>query len=174
LQEDVEDFKEDNTEKEEEMVTEIASKCVRFFTASHPQDNNHFAVFVESGFDREVDTTVSDDHTEVYIHIKMPTPPDALVQSAGFHATNVPLEETNQVFTVHPPKRLASKHRELIEYHPPEHPVTTWFIFKYEFEEEVVEEKMVARSIDIAKLFSKNSDPTKAQVDHNYCEYNNS
>jgi hypothetical protein len=148
---DDEDPQGNNTEE----ITDLASKCIRFFTASHTTDNNHFAVFVESGFDREVDATVTEDHTQVDIHVKMPTPPDSLIQKAGFHASNVPLEETNLTFPVYPPKKLSPKHRELILYKPPEHPVTTWFVFKYEFEKEVVEEKLVAHCDELGKLFAQ-------------------
>jgi hypothetical protein len=79
----------------------------------------------------------------------MPTPPDELIQKGGFHAANVPLEESSQVFVLRPPKKLSTKHRELIYF--PNQDLPTWFIFKYEFEKEIVDTKMEVHSVDIMK-----------------------
>jgi hypothetical protein len=126
---------------------------VRFFTGFGKQEKI-FAIFVESGFNRDVDARVSHDRTSVDIHISMPEPPDALIQAAGLKATHVSLAESNQIFTVKPPKKLSTKHRELLFF--PNKDLVEWFIFKYEVEQEVEEHEMKAH-FDLSKFLNKSN-----------------
>jgi hypothetical protein len=134
----------------DDYVQQLAKDCLRFFTASHPQDNNFFSIFVECGITRHIDVKVAADRMSANIHVQIPVPPDELIQMAGYHSTSISLEGTNRIFTVFPPKKLTLEKSELLYFPSKEFPI--WLIFKYQFEEE--KEEIMEADIYLTNLLT--------------------
>jgi hypothetical protein len=133
----------------EDVVENLAAKFFRFFTHN---ERDEFALFVEHGINRVIEALLSPDHHSIDLTVKIPLPPDGLLQAAGFHASTAHLEEVNEVFKIDAPKKLDSTSKKVIYYPNAEVPI--WMVFWYKFVEEK-EEAVDKCSIDLSsKLFT--------------------
>lgn len=76
----------------------------------------------------------------------IPLPPDELIIAAGYHATQIHLDETDEVFTIIAPRRLATNSKERMFYYPSKE-APLWTIFQYNLEVPV-EEAPLKSTID--------------------------
>ena len=125
---------------------------LRFFDHA---DESTYSIFCESGLEREWTSEIVDDQS-VELSISIPIPPDELLKSAGYHAATFRLGETNEIFTLTPPRRFANDpNKKKILYPSQETPL--WTIFQYDLEK-IREEATMQSKIDlISKITNKNT-----------------
>lgn len=132
---------EDDVSSDVMSETEYASKYFRFFQLSGLDD--YFAIAVECGLERDIRCEADMDLRRVKLNVKLPVPPDAMVQAAGYHAVENTLVGLEEEFYFPTPREISTTHRpETIFYPNPETPL--WVIFKFRLAEFVIPEQMKA------------------------------
>lgn len=122
-------------ENDNNVETEIAGKYVRFFTHT---EGDSFSIFVECGLQRTITETVVAE-TLVEITVTIPIPPDALLQTAGYHASTSSLQAVKSTFYFDAPRRLL----DLTTLKYPNEKTPLWLIFKYNLEVDKLRETTV-------------------------------
>jgi hypothetical protein len=140
----------DEAEEEEDEAENgelnLAGKYFRFFTHS---EGENFALFVEHGINREIEATLSPDHHSIDLNVKIPLPPDGLLQAAEFHASTAHLNEVDEIFQIDSPKKLDPTTKKMIHYPKPNLPVWVIFWYKFAVEKEEVVDKC---TVDLSSL----------------------
>ena len=94
--------------------------------------------------------------------VKMPIPPDAVIQNAGFHAVQVSLDPVDEEFFLVTPKLLSrlKEEKQKVYWYPNEKtPLWVTFKFKYEVEAEATE---TTADVHLSELFtSLSKEPDK-------------
>jgi hypothetical protein len=140
-----------DSEMSEEMGEDFyAGKYLRFFSM---EDEDFFALTVECGIDRDISVTPSDDFGSLQLVVKIPIPPDAVIQQAGYHAARVSLEPVDEEFNIPTPRILSRlKEDKPIVYWYPNEKTPLWVTFKFKLEQETKASKIVA-PIHLTNLF---------------------
>ena len=132
------EYEEPEISEEEYEERELAGKYVRYFTMD---DEDTFAIVAEAGLNRSFETLVSDDRASVLLTVRIPIPPDALVQAAGYHAATVSLSNVDETFHIPAPRLIAKKEdgseKKVIHY--PNQQTPLWYIFKFTLSKSFVE-----------------------------------
>ncbi len=115
------------------------------------EDGDFFAVAVECGLQRKLKAEADLDHLHVKLSISIPVPQDAMIQAAGFHAAQNPMEPIEEEFYIQPPRPLSKFHHPQ-EIWFPSQKTPLWVIFKFRLEEFVAPDQMKA-DIDLTQLF---------------------
>jgi hypothetical protein len=144
-----EDYEEE--EEEEHRHYELVHKFLRFFTHS---DKDYFYLFLECGVKRFYTVRPVFDFSQLELSIHIPIPEDQLFHFVGIkHATEVDIEDTEELIYITPPRKLKIKKEQ--EFFYPSVKTPLYVIFKYEMEvPQVVEEVKV--NVDLTSLFSSN------------------
>jgi hypothetical protein len=121
----------------ESILRQASRNCLRFFELSNDKT---LSIFCESGLKREWEAEIINEDT-ISLHVTIPLPPDELISSAGHHATQIHLEETDETFTIHSPRRLATNSHERMLYYPSKE-AKLWTIFQYDLEIPIEEAPM--------------------------------
>jgi hypothetical protein len=146
---DSESETEEDASDEEHRHYELASKFIRFFTHN---DTDFFYFFIECGVKRKFTVRPVFDHTQIEFSIKIPIPEDELFHSVGIqHATEVEVEETEELIYITPPRKLSPK--AAIKSYYPNQETPLYVIYKYEMEipKEIAEDVV---SIDLTNMFA--------------------
>ncbi len=84
----------------------------------------------------------------------MPIPPDAVVQAAGFHATQVSLAAVNEEFFFETPRLISRlKEDKPQSIYWPNEKTPLWVTFKFKYEEEAKASEISAQ-IHLSDLFT--------------------
>jgi hypothetical protein len=141
---------EESSSEEERLHYEVAGKLLRFFTHN---DRVYFYLFVECGVQRVIHVKPVFDYSYLELSISIPSPPDELFHFVGIkRATDVTIEETEELIYVQPPRRLAiAKERK---YYYPSEKKPLWVVFRYELEVPKEPEDVEVK-IDLTELFEE-------------------
>jgi hypothetical protein len=123
------EIEEEDTEysEDEQRHYELASRLLRFFTH---HDNDYFFVFVECGVTREITVVPVFDQTQLELAVSIPKPENELFHFVGIKkASDVHIEDTEELIYIEPPRKLSSKKEEKFYYPSEELPL--FVVFKY-------------------------------------------
>lgn len=143
-------------QRNEEKMQQVASKTLRFF--NHFKDP-FFFLFVECGISqRTISAQASPNHEFIELNIKMPGPPDELIQSV--HANKVLVTDYEGNFKISVPGYISKNPKDKkVRYFPSEE-TAFWVIYEFrilqqreEDQEEVmkVESDLATKFIDLTK-----------------------
>jgi hypothetical protein len=114
----------------------IAPKYIRYF----PHHNDKFfCLFVECGINRNINVEIDEGYMGLILKIKIPPPPDSLLQKAGFQASSILLEAVEEEFTIETPKKISLDENTHEVLYEPSKEKPLWVVFKYAFDEHKVE-----------------------------------
>jgi hypothetical protein len=144
-----EDF--DAEEVEEHRHYELVHKFLRFFTHS---DQDYFYLFLECGVKRNYTVRPVFEYSQLELTIHIPIPEDDLFHFVGIkHATEVDIEDTEELIYIIPPRNLKAKKEQELFY--PNKKTPLYVVFKYEMEvPQVVEDvEEIKVDVDLTSLF---------------------
>ncbi len=156
---DEDDYDIEEDTEEEHKHYELASKFLRFFTH---YDNDFFYVFIECGVKRDFTVRPVFERTQIELSITIPKPEDDLFHFVGISkATEVDIEDTEELIYIEPPRKLSPKKEEKLFY--PNNEIPLYVIFKYEMEIPT-DDPEIPVHIDLTKKFQEISNQKKKET----------
>lgn len=114
-------------EKEEFDEFRYVSKYGRVLTAS---DENFFVLFVETNLNRRITVVPNSNHDGVILTLFIPTPPDELIQEAGFHAVEMSFNHVEETFNIPTTSKITKPDKPI---YWPNQETPLWIVFKFPF-----------------------------------------